>query len=89
MAEHTITIAESTYQDLSAELEAKGISLDSWIVSMLSISTELPKPEPASEFPEDLIGSIDSTEDPAHISEKTAFGDALKAKFEKQGLRFP
>lgn len=43
----------------------------------------------AFEFPEDLIGSIDSSEEPKHSPQRTQFGQILKTKFEKQGLHLP
>ena len=59
------------------------------IENLQAIASQNEIPEPSAEFPEDLIGSIDSGEKPVHVSEKTAFGELLKAKFEKQGLHFP
>ena len=92
MSEYTIHLPENLYRSLLAAAEAEGLTPASWIASQLStpietVSTE--EPQPAFEFPKDLIGSIDSREDSAHTSEKTAFGEILKAKFEKQGIHLP
>ncbi|MEL7358101.1 MAG: hypothetical protein AAFN40_16245 [Cyanobacteria bacterium J06560_6] len=54
-----------------------------------SIPAEVEETSSAFELPEDLIGSIDSTEGPAHTSTKTAFGEVLRAKFAKQGIYLP
>ena len=107
MAEHTITISDSTYQSLLEEVQAKDMTVDSWIAAKLSrpdddavnklgyytatITTQVEEKEeqPGFEFPEDLIGSIDSTGESTHKPEKTAFGEILKAKFEKQGIHLP
>ncbi|PZO20015.1 MAG: hypothetical protein DCF25_07360 [Leptolyngbya foveolarum] len=65
MSEHIIRLPESLYRSLLAAAEAKGLTPASWIASQLStpaetIATE--EAQPSYEFPEDLIGSIDSEE---------------------------
>ena len=92
MSERTIHLPESLYRSLLAAAQAKGLTPASWIASQLSIPTETvstDEPQPAFEFPEDLIGSIDSREDSTQASERTAFGEILKAKFETQGIHLP
>ena len=87
MSQHTLVIPEDIYQELIDTAKAEGMSPVNWIASRLSVSTRLDNL--ATDIPEDLIGSVDSSEVSAYKNEETDFGRILKAKYEKQGLRFP
>lgn len=90
MAEHTITLSESTYQTLIAAAQARGISPDDWIASKLTIASECPKP--SSEFPHDLVGSINSKASPVAVrpvEKEDAFGQYVIEKMAKQGIHLP
>lgn len=92
MTEHTITLSESTYRRLMEEVRAKGISPNDWIAAELA-ATALPKP--SAEFPEDLIGSIDSGAEPEDSDDlppartRDLFGEAVIEKMAKQGIHLP
>ena len=62
MSEYNIQLPENLYHRLIAAAEEKGLTPTSWIASQLSTTIEEPvaEPQPAFEFPEDLIGSVDS-----------------------------
>ena len=61
MSERTIRLPESLYLKLVAAAEEKGLTPASWIDSQLSTTVdESIAPQLAFEFPEDLIGSVDS-----------------------------
>jgi len=99
MSEHTITISESTYQSLISEIQATGMTIDSWIASKLSSSdmsvAQIEEAQFSFVFPEDLVGSIDSSAEPQHpdevppVLEKDSFAQAIIAKMAKQGIRLP
>ncbi|MGC1309784.1 MAG: hypothetical protein WA885_21375 [Phormidesmis sp.] len=90
MAEHTITLSESTYQSLIAAAQSKGISPDDWIASKLNTSTEIPKP--SSTFPSDLVGAFNSKDQSLQsrpVDENDAFGQYVVEKMAKQGIHLP
>lgn len=90
MAQHTITLSESTYHSLLAAAEAQGMSPESWIASQLSPSNQIP--QPSSDFPADLIGVINSKVQPFQgkpVDEDDLFGQCLVEKMAKQGIHLP
>ena len=90
MAEYTITLSESTYRSLIAAAQAKGVSPDDLIALNLTANAGLP--QPSSEFPEDLIGSINSKAKPfngSSVDEDDAFGQCVVEKMAKQGIHLP
>ncbi len=66
MAEHTITLSESTYQSLIEEAQAKGISPDDWIAARLAATVDAPKL--SSESHHDSVESSDSDARPSKSS---------------------
>lgn len=93
MTEHTITLSESTYRLLMEEVQAKGMSPNDWIAAELAATAALPKP--SAEFPEDLIGSIDSGAEPEYSDDlppartRDLFGEAVIEKMARQGIHLP
>ena len=92
MTERTLSIPESVYQRLLLAAQKKGVSPVQWIDARLP-STSLP--EPLTDFPEDLIGSIDSGSEACHSDdipparERDLFGEGVVAKMAKQGIFLP
>jgi hypothetical protein len=64
MTKHTLSLPENIYQRLLSVAQAHGISPAQWIATQLP-----PTPQPPADFPDDLIGSIDSGAEPRHPDE--------------------
>lgn len=86
MPEYQISLPEKTYSALLAAADANGVTPADWIASQLptasvSVSTV------ASVA--DLIGAIDSQQEPHQNYKTNSFGDAIAAKLAKQGIERP
>lgn len=92
MTEHTLSLLESIYQRLLLAAQKRGVSPVQWIDAQLPSASLL---EPSPDFPEDLIGSIDSGSEPCHpddippASERDFFSEGVVAKIAKQGIFLP
>ena len=86
MSEYQISLPEKVYSDLLAVASAEGISPADWIASQLPTASV-----GASTLASvaDLIGAIDSQQDPHHGYETNSFGDAIANKLAKQGINRP
>ncbi|MBP0020439.1 MAG: hypothetical protein J7647_23160 [Cyanobacteria bacterium SBLK] len=85
MSPYTIALTEEVYETLLAVAREQGLTPANWIASQLPVQP-LEK-QPLSEGIEDLIGAIDSQEQPYHQFQKTEFGEQIAAKLAKQGLK--
>lgn len=86
MLEHQISLSEEVYNALLTVAQRSGMTPADWIAS------KLPEKESDRFLPEllsDLVGAIDSQQEPHHQYEKTAFGAMIAAKLAKQGIRHP
>ena len=84
MSEHQISLSEEVYSHLKAVAASQGVSPADWIAHQLpkTSSEETSIVESVS----DLIGAIDSQEEPLHSYERTTFGEAVADKLAKQGI---
>lgn len=85
MSEHQILLPDDVYSHLLAAAQAEGISPTEWIIAQLPTVCEPCLLETVS----DLIGAINSQNDPHQTYEKTDFGEGLAAKLAKQGIHRP
>ena len=86
MSEHQILLPEEIYNELLAAAHAKGISPADWIASQLptaSVGTS------TVASVADLIGAINSQQEPHQNYETTFFGEAIADKLAKQGIKRP
>lgn len=84
MSDQQISLPTEIYQALLEAAQDKGLSLVEWIADKLpEADQESPRPQPV----DDLLGAINSLEEPHHQYQKTPFGEAVAAKLAKQGLR--
>ena len=89
MSEHQIVLSDKIYAHLFAVSQAQGLSPTEWIASKLPDNKPI---QPAANLLKDisdLIGSIDSQEEPPQTYHKTAFSEALVSKLAKQGIHLP
>jgi hypothetical protein len=82
MSEHQILLPEEVYSHLLAVAQAQGISPTEWIAAQLPNVSEPDLLGTVS----DLIGAINSQDEPHQYYQKTAFGEALAVKLAKQGI---
>ena len=92
MTKYTLSIPKNIYQRLLLAAQQRGVSPVQWIDAQLPTAS---LPEPIADFPEDLIGSIDSGSEPCHpddippARERDLFGEGVVAKMAKQGIYLP
>ena len=84
MSEHQISLSEEVYSHLLAVAASKGVSPADWIAHQLPETA--PEDNSLLESVSDLIGAIDSQEEPLHSYEETTFGEAIADKLAKQGI---
>jgi hypothetical protein len=84
----TLELPDDVYSALERAALEEGLSPGEWVAAQLPGRQASADGRSLSEILQDVVGAIDSTADhlPAH---RSAYGDALSAKFEKQGLRRP
>ena len=86
MSEYQISLPEEIYSGLLAVAHAHGISPADWIASQLPTAS-VGASTVASVA--DLIGAIDSQQEPHQSYKTNSFGDAIAAKLAKQGIKRP
>lgn len=87
MSENQISLPEEVYLGLLAAADAKGVSPTDWIASQLpEISAD--KPSTIASVA-DLIGAINSQQEPRQNYEMTPFTEAIATKLAKQGIQRP
>ena len=86
MSKYQISLSEKVYSGLLAAASAEGISPADWIASQLP-TTSGGTTTLASVS--DLIGAIDSQQDPHHGYETTFLEEAIANKLAKQGINRP
>lgn len=85
MSEHQILLPDDVYSHLLAAAQAEGISPTEWIIAQLA---KVAKPD-LLETISDLIGAINSQDEPHQTYQKTDFGEGLAAKLAFQGIHRP
>lgn len=86
MPEYQISLPEELYSSVLAAANANGISPVEWIASKLpTTSLEISNKTSIS----DLIGAINSQNEPNRDYETTSFGESITAKLAKQGIERP
>jgi hypothetical protein len=88
MPENQLLLSDEIYSHLLAVAQAEGISPIEWITTKLSSE---PRQSDSNSFENvsDLIGAINSQEQPLQPYQKTSFGEALALKLAKQGINRP
>ena len=87
MSEHQIVLPEKVYNDLLTVAQQQGVTPADWIAAQLPLSSQ--PEQPLSDLIGDLVGAIDSQEEPHHRFQKTPFGEDIAEKLAQQGLRRP
>ncbi|MGH2412685.1 MAG: hypothetical protein ACRDEA_03105 [Microcystaceae cyanobacterium] len=87
MSEHVISLPENVYGALLAAAQKDGVTPVDWIAAKLPVEEEATFSLPA--MVSDLVGAINSREEPHHSYEKTALGEIIAAKLARQGLHRP
>ena len=87
MSEHQIVLPEKVYNDLLTVAQQQGVTPADWIAAQLPPSPQTE--QPLSDLIGDLVGAIDSQEEPHHRFQKTPFGEGIAEKLAQQGLRRP
>jgi hypothetical protein len=90
MPEHQLLLPDEIYSHLLAVAQAEGISPIEWITTKLPSISE-PRQSDSNSFGNvsDLIGAINSQEQPLQTYQKTSFGEALALKLAKQYIKRP
>lgn len=89
MSEHQILLPDEVYTHLLVVAQAEGLSPMEWIAAQLpNTKTSQVQPNPPQDI-SDLIGSIDSQEQPHQTYQQTVFGEALATKLARQGIQRP
>ena len=86
MSEYQISLPEEIYSSLLAAACAKGISPADWIASQLTTASAGASTIASTA---DLIGAIDSQQEPHQNYETTFLGEAIADKLAKQGIKRP
>lgn len=87
MSEHQISLPKEVYNNLLTVAHSQGISPADWIASKLPTASTDKSSIAKSVL--DLIGAIDSQQEPYQEHETTFFGEAIAAELAKQGLKRP
>lgn len=85
MSKYQISLPEKTYSALLAAANANGVTPADWIASQLTTASVGVTVVSVA----DLIGAIDSQQEPHQSYETNSFGDAIAAKLAKQGIKRP
>lgn len=85
MSDYQISLSEDVYCRLLAVANSSGMNPADWLAAQLATVTELPP----SDSIWDLIGAINSQEEPAQSYDENPFGEAIAAKLAEQGIQRP
>lgn len=86
MPDQQITLPAELYSALMSAAQHSGMSPIDWIAAKLPEATQQSNQcKPI----DDLLGAINSEDEPHHPYQKTPFGEAVAAKLAKQGLHRP
>ena len=88
-ANRTIELPENVYEGLEKAARERGMTTADWIASILPIDRDAPEQQRLHRVLNDLVGSIDSSEEPRCGNPPTPFSGLVSEKLEKQGLRRP
>jgi hypothetical protein len=84
-----LELPDEVYNALEKVAQQEGMSPGEWVAAQLPGYPSARAGYSLTEALEDVIGVIDSTTKAPPNYGQSAYGDALSAKFEKQGLRKP
>jgi hypothetical protein len=85
----TIELPDELYKDLERAARERGLSPADWIAAALPGGSGSIEERPLSELLQGLIAAVDSTTEPRIGNGRTAFGELIARKLERQGLRRP
>ena len=85
MSDHQISLPEDVYCKLVAIADSSGVSPADWVAAQLPTEPE----QDVSDSVWDLIGTINSQEEPHQTYDKNPLGEAIAAKLAKQGIHRP
>lgn len=85
MSDRQISLPEEVYCKLVAIADSSGVSPAEWVAAQLPTEPEQYAPDSVWE----LIGAINSQEEPHQPYDKNPLGEAIAAKLAKQGIHRP
>jgi len=83
----TIELPDELYRNLERMAQENGLTPEGWIAATLAANSGPTENAPLSESLQDLLGVVDSAEEPR--GRRTLLGEMVAAKLESQGLRRP
>jgi hypothetical protein len=82
-----IELPDELFRDLERVAQERGLTPADWIATTLPGASGAVEYQPLAELLQGLIGAVDSTKEPRSGQARTAFGELIAKKLEKQGLR--
>ena len=82
----TIELPDELYRNLERTARENGLTPEGWIGATLTANSGSPEERPLSESLKDLLGVVNSAEDPPSGRTRTPFGELVAAKLESQRL---
>src|ERR1022692_4485952 len=83
----TIELPENVYQGLETAARERGMTAADWIASILPNDQDASEQQRLHRALNDLVGAIESSEEPHRGNPPTPFSGLVSEKMEKQGLR--
>ncbi|SPF53982.1 conserved hypothetical protein [Candidatus Sulfopaludibacter sp. SbA4] len=85
----TIELPDELYRNLERTAREGGLTPEGWIAATLAGNSRSMENRPLYESLQDLLGVIDSAEEPRSSRARTPLDELIAAKLESQGLRRP
>jgi len=89
LVSRTIELPDELYRNLEDAARESGLTPEGWIAATLAANSGSVENRPLYESLQDLLGVIDSAEEPRSGRPRTPLGELIAAKLESQGLRRP